>query len=167
MKSYIGLAVANWFIEKASKENTPCTQITLNKWAFISHGWHLAVFPQGSGLLAEDVVAWKFGPVVPSLREHFRQFGSGPIESPGSIWMDIGQEFVPRVDIDDPARELLDWVWDKYGGLDPGTLIRMTHVPGSPWSQATKNGTSIGINTVIPNEIIRTYYSGMLTVERT
>lgn len=163
--AYNSKAVANWFLDKYEEAGKTCTQLQINKVVFIAHGYHLAADPEGMGLINEEVVAWKHGPVIPSLRDEFRSYGNLPIT--GRAEEVVSDDFVyrPHLDGDKMAGwepKMLKWVFERYGLLDGPTLIAVTHRKGSPWARATKNGTDIGRNKIIPTEWIREYYGNLL-----
>lgn len=158
---YSSKAVANYLLDKFLEQGAECTQLQINKLVYIAHGWHLALSPATNGLIDEDVIAWKFGPVIPTLREQFRDYGSDPITEHATTWVDVDEEYVPTIAQADPAGweiNLLDWVWRAYGAMTGAQLIELTHLPDSPWAQITKNGTDIGHNKKIPRDLIREYY---------
>jgi len=158
--AYDSKAVANWLLDKFTADKQECTQLQLNKLVFIAHGWCLGVLK--TPLIDEVVVAWKFGPVIPSLRDEFREFGSRPITCKAKDWIDDDKYNVPELTATSEELQVLKWVWDKYGSLDAGKLINITHRKGSPWAEVTQNGTEIGNNKEINNEIIKNYYSSLL-----
>lgn len=161
VSEYPSKAVANWFLDKFRHARRDCTQLHLNKIVFIAHGWHFAYDPDQLGLINEPVVAWKFGPVVPSLRREFLDMGSKPIRSRASEWDIEGGTFEPDMadfEVQVWEMKLLDWVWHKYGHLSGPELVARTHRPGTPWATVTRNGTEIGHNRVIPPDVIQAYY---------
>jgi len=155
-------AVANWLLEQYQNERHACTQLQLNKLVYIAHGWHLAADSAGDGLIDDKVIAWKYGPVIPSLREEFSQYGSRPIAEYATAWSSNGF-ITPKLECGKPwEMSMLGWVWHTYGHLAGGTLIEITHKPNTPWSIVTNNGKDIGFNKEISRDIIRKYYGGLL-----
>lgn len=67
-------AIANEFLRKSGV----LTQMQLQKLAYMTHGWNLAV--NGEPLVDREPEAWDRGPVFPDLREHIKAAGSRPIE---------------------------------------------------------------------------------------
>ena len=163
---YPSKAVANWWIDRFSRSGgRRLTQLQLNKLVYIAHGWHLAMDERSDGLIAETIVAWKHGPVVPSLRDEFREFGSRPITSPASDWIGGDDVFIPKLadyDVQSWEKRALEWVYDRYGHMSGPQLITVTHRNGSPWWEVTRGGVDIGRNGPIPNDMIREYYGNML-----
>ena len=168
---YDAKAIANYFIDKAREEGKPLSQMKLQKLVYYAHGWALGL--TGQPLLNEQIQAWSFGPVIRSLYDEFREYGSGEIKrkavemriNPGrSPLEDIFQEFEPSI-ADYPAagpdnvRQLLDQIWKVYGGLTAFQLSNMTHAPDTPWDLVSKlYQGSIPKYTTIPAEWIKDHF---------
>jgi uncharacterized phage-associated protein len=159
------IAVANYFLAKAKIVGKSMTPMQIVKLVYVAHGWHLGL--TGKPLFVDDVQAWKYGPVVPSVYNAFKKYGSGPILEPGTeIKFDEGFNFgnlkassvVPEVH-DQQRRNLLDRIWDVYGSYDGITLSAMTHKTRTPWDIAYNDmGGKFQSGFPIPNELIRAYY---------
>ena len=63
---YSSVLIAGQFVNLGVKENNPVTQMKLQKMVFFAHGLHLAL-NNGDPLIREKFLAWKFGPVVPTI----------------------------------------------------------------------------------------------------
>ena len=101
------LAVANFFIEKSKASGVPVDPLKLQKLIYFAHGWHLAV--TGEPLLDENVEAWPYGPVVPTVYHEFKKDGNSTIAGPATIF--DGKEWViPRI-TDPSALSVLEKVW--------------------------------------------------------
>lgn len=162
-------AVANWLLARFQKDHRPCTQLQMNKLVYIFHGWHLAVDEQGDGLISEPILAWKYGPIIPSLRDEFREFGAHPITRYADEWIGGAEIHTPTLASEGPLQweaDLLEWAYLGYGGLTGPQLIELTHRPDSPWSITTKNGRDIGFNKPISNDLIREHYRDLLQRQR-
>ena len=70
-------AVANEFLRLARRDEQTITPLKMQKLVYFAHGWHLALF--GTPLIEEPVQAWQFGPVISSLYQEFKKFGSRAI----------------------------------------------------------------------------------------
>lgn len=154
-------AIANFFLDQVSSESKPMTQMKLHKLVYYAHGWHLGL--AGHPLINEIIQAWKYGPVVRSLWDEFRDLGSRPIERKAYDYKVDGTKIsfsAPCVEQSDKSIPLLNKVWSIYGGLSAVQLSEMTHQPQSPWTQtwdkAQAQGVTLGVD--IPNDLIREYF---------
>lgn len=60
-------------------------------------------------------------------------------------------------------RDLIEWVWKKYGSMSGEKLSALTHEKGTPWYKAvqemfSKNGGRFEPNWIISNDSIRDHY---------
>ncbi len=149
------LAVANFFIKKAADSGDPITPMKLLKLVYIAHGWHLAL--TGEPLIDEDVEAWKYGPVIPSLYRRYRDYGNSPIGADGvSGYVGFSNEL--RI------APFLERIWEVYKDYTAIQLSSMTHTSDTPWYHIWhgKGGRHyLGAN--IPNDLIRTHYAKKAT----
>lgn len=144
----------------------------LLKLVYITHGWHMAAV--GNLLFTEEIQAWKYGPVVPSLFHEFKRYGSGRIDIPAyapialanstdfaDLEFEIEAPFLPEEDRE--TSKLIDWVWGAYGHLDGWKLSELTHKSGTPWyvtveKMKRENSGEWVSNLVIPNDLIKAHY---------
>jgi uncharacterized phage-associated protein len=153
--------VANFFIDKAfGSACADLSQLKLQKLVYYAHGWHLGL--SGLPLFVEPVQAWRYGPVIQSLRREFREFGSGPITRKARDIKVVNGSLEEREYALTDATQIspfLSRVWDQYGGYSAIQLTNMTHEPGTPWHQiATHYQFKIPPGITIPNELIREYF---------
>jgi len=146
------IAVAQAFLDLAKKEGRSLSHMQLQKLVFFAHGIHLAAY-DGEPLIDDEIRAWDFGPVIPSLYERLRKFGRddvSPIISPED-----------RDTIDPSSNEMqaIRSVWKAYKGYSAWELSNITHRPGSPWSKVWSRSKYADI----PDRIIRDYYEGRVT----
>jgi uncharacterized phage-associated protein len=170
---YDANAIANYFLKLARSDAKPLDQMKLQKLVYYANGWHLAI--KGTPLINEQVEAWRYGPVIPSLRESFRQYGDQPIDAPASYLvprpganiLEEIEEVVPTIDQENPSdlgfvSSLLERVWRVYGKYTGVQLSNMTHEPGSPWDQVYQRyNSSLPKGTDIPEQVIRDYFVGL------
>lgn len=168
LKPYPAIAVANYFLDLAEEERKPLNPMQVQKLAYFAHGWYLALTNQP--LVDEQVEAWKFGPVFPSLYQQFKEYGGGAILGRAREWhLDVNpatgrktilRQVVPTLD-DDPdathrehAKTIVKRVWDVYGSWSALQLSQLTHVPGGPW-EITRSKNPDRLGTDIPDTLIR------------
>lgn len=141
--TYDARQVANWFVTRAQRDGKRLSIMSLLKLIYIAHGWHLET--QNAPLFSNRIQAWQFGPVIPDVYKAFRRLG---VDVKGTVP-------VPEAHFTPEEENLLNQVWDVYGGLEAFQLSELTHVPGGPWDIATKTG---GYYAPIPDELIRQHY---------
>jgi len=140
------LQVANRLLQLAHGAGATLTPMQLIKLVYMCHGWMLGLY--GRPLIQEQVQAWKFGPVIPELYRHLRQYGGGPVT-----------RSLPRPEQTEFSRleaNLIEQVYMQCGGYDGVELSEMTHQIGSPWHRTWDPEVW---NRPIPNEVIRAYHA--------
>ena len=126
--AYDAATVANHFLELATAKGARLTPMQLIKLTYIAHGFSLALYHRP--LINEPVEAWRYGPVIPSLYRVLKNYGSGPVAGPLAARWGRNQE------IDGPDQDLIEAVFEKYGGLSGTQLSFLTHKKGTPWEKA-------------------------------
>lgn len=138
--------VANFFVNISIDDPYGCiTNLALNKLVYFAQGWSLA--RNDKPLFEEDIQAWKFGPVVPTVYRSFQACGRERIAST-----------VGNFDYDkyDPQTlQLLLDVFNAYGQYTASGLVKMTHQNGTPWETAYVDGQ----NNVITKKDLKSYFS--------
>lgn len=146
--SYALNTIANTFIRKAREEGRgDLTPMKLLKLVYIAQGWSLGINNQP--LFAEEIEAWKYGPVIPALYHQIKQYRSHPVEA--ELPQPTQGEHIQADD-----QRLLDRVWETYGQHDGITLSSITHQPGTPWDQTWDDRGIHGL--IIPPSKIREHY---------
>jgi uncharacterized phage-associated protein len=162
--AYQAASIANEFLDLADRAGRKLTQIEIQKLVYFAHGWNLALREQP--LIGEMIEAWKYGPVVRTLYDAFRRFGSDPITEKVLHWRMTPQgKFTteaPSIESGSKSSDvytqaLVKDVWNKYGSLAPFKLVEITHLPESPWWKAYSEQ-----KTYIPNDEIQTYFKGLM-----
>ncbi|WP_309571650.1 type II toxin-antitoxin system antitoxin SocA domain-containing protein [Deinococcus sp.] len=146
---YAAEVVANTLLALARAEGRALTQMQMHKLVFIAHGFTLALL--GRPLMYNTVHAWKNGPVVRKLWQHWGERGTKPIDT--NLPVAAGE---PDLDADPEVLEVIRSVWNAYGSMDGVELSRLSHTRGSPWAQVYGQPGDL-----IPNEITREYYTGL------
>lgn len=145
---YTPRQIADFFLY-AGKEDQSMTPMKLIKLVYIAHGWSLGLY--NKPLITEAPQAWKYGPVIPSLYDEFRQYGNQKIDIP------VDENPIQ----DDKINKLLEKIWNTYGKYTAIQLSAMTHEPGTPWSitweKAKKQYKTL--NLTIPDSLIQEHYT--------
>jgi len=141
--------VADYMLYLANEDQRSLTPMQLQKLVYIAHGWFLGL--HGRPLVNEDVEAWQYGPVIPSLYHDFKKYGSRvieycPADKPDGF--DTDEERVMRE------------VWKGYGSRTGISLSALTHEPGTPWAETVER---LGQGAVISNDLIEDHYRRLAT----
>lgn len=143
--TYDARQIANWFITRAKQDGRTLSIMSLLKLTYIAHGWNLEM--QGTPLIDDDIQAWQYGPVIPSVYNEFRaqKLAVTKVANIEANW----------IDIDQADEKLLEQIWTIYGKVSPFKLSEITHVAGGPWDIATRTG---GFYAKITDDMILEHY---------
>ncbi|MDT2525331.1 Panacea domain-containing protein [Enterococcus raffinosus] len=116
--------IATWFLNKESM-----TPKKLQKLCYYAYAWGLVFFNESidnieNRLFPNKIEAWVHGPVIPEVYHKYSKYGYGEIEKTENT-----REFSPDV------LDLLEQVWQIYGGYDGNQLESITHQE-KPWVKA-------------------------------
>lgn len=139
--AYPVLAVANKILAYgASAANGELvSNLKLQKLLYYVQGFHLAVF--GEPLFEEEIEAWMYGPVVPSVYYHYQEYGNRGIEPE-----EKPLELAPQ------EEALFAEVLRVYGDYSAIGLMNLTHNE-TPWKS-----TPEGRGCVIDKEKLRSFF---------
>ena len=127
--------------------DTTTTLMHVIKLTYLCHGWMLGI--RGRPLIADDVVAWQYGPVVLSVYEQYKRWRGMPIRIEAGS--DGGQHLF------DPWQQgMIASVLKTYRNHSAFDLSAITHEKNTPWDIVYNGGAGRGC--VIPNGIIRHHY---------
>jgi uncharacterized phage-associated protein len=140
---YDARQIANWFIQRSSKDGRPLSIMSLLKLIYIAHGWNLEM--RNAPLFGNKVEAWQYGPVIRDVYNTFRPQGVN-ISSPSSAY---------PLEVDGTVASFLEEIYKIYGHMSAFKLSEITHEQGGPWETATKWG---GWFAEIPNDLIKSHY---------
>ena len=162
---YTAKAIANFFLDIATKRKTRITPLKIQKLVYISHGWHLALTDDRPLVDDEYAEAWQYGPVFPSLYHEFKHYGRDAIVEPATDIVFTGNDFeesTPHVGENDTGiQKLLNRIWEVYGGFTGPQLSDMTHASGTPWASTWQQNSGFR-NVHIPNEAISAHYQKLM-----
>ncbi|SFS77614.1 Panacea domain-containing protein [Paenibacillus sp. BC26] len=135
--------VADYLLQKSNRNsNRSITHLKLQKLVYYVQAWHTAI--KGEPLFAEEIEAWVHGPVCPELYATYKQHGFNEIDPPQTIQNSLSKS----------QKELIDEVWQMYGGFSGRTLETLTHKE-DPWinargsiSEHTPSNSTISIDSM-------------------
>lgn len=140
---YKATEIANWFLsyndylrEIEDEDTDYISNLKLQKLLYYAQGSYLSIYDKP--LFKESIEAWRHGPVVNSVYQKYKKFGSSGID-----------EF-DKSDIDKETESLLKEVYKIFGKYSAWGLREMTHQE-DPWKETD-------INQVISNEKIKKYF---------
>src|ERR1700712_2499331 len=107
------LAISNYFINKANSTGEILTPMKLLKLSYLAHGWYLGL-NDGNALMPEYAQAWKYGPVIQTVYDGFKEYKGGQIMSMG---FDPNTSSYPTV-TNPEIIPFLDKIWEVYGKYD-------------------------------------------------
>ncbi len=138
---------ADWFLSRIDRDaGEAITHLALQKLLYFAQAWYLA--NKGKPLFAEDFQAWAHGPVIRSIYDRFK----------GSSWEALPAP-TSAVEVKGSASELLELVFNKYGGYGAKKLEDLTHEKGAPWHTIRNDLPSEArCEDVIPKDLIRDYF---------
>lgn len=146
-------SVANEFINLSAKHSIDLTNMKLVKLIYVAQGLSLSLLDRPI-FNDDEIQAWKYGPVIPSIYHEFKHCKSDPITSKSLIldgnW---GQSSEPKL-TDPDDKKIVELTWNLYKDTPANELVSSTHRPGTPWSLTYINGE----NRTIDNRLIKKYY---------
>ncbi len=143
--------VADYFVYLASQKMVDegvaegVTPLKLQKFLYFGQSASLALYDKK--LFKEDIEAWKYGPVVPTIYHKFKVKPNHPIQNVSGAYKKI---------TDKGTQEFIKGIWELFDKYSAGELVEITH-NHAPWKTFYKEGK----NVVIPVEILRDYYKGI------
>lgn len=119
------------------------TNMKLQKLLYYQQGYHLAYFD--TPLFEDEIEAWKYGPVVPSVYEHYRAYGSQGIQP----------ERKP-VKLEREEEALFNEVYRNYGIYSAYGLMTLSHSE-KPWKD-----TPTGVGNIISKSAMKMFFKKKL-----
>lgn len=151
IKKVSALTVAEYFIDKANKENKSITNKKLQKLLYYAQVWSLVL--NNEKLFSERIEAWVHGPAIPTVYRKFKIFEFNPIKlDTKSIAFDFSKKQI----------NLLENIWSVYGKYGAEYLEALTHSE-LPWQEARKEtSASEASNNIISLTTAKKFYAGKL-----
>lgn len=127
------LNVGNNILKRAFAENIDITPMKLQKMIYFVYRDYLQLTERA--LFNERFETWKYGPVVRSVYDQYKKYGSNAIrdyayESGEKYYYTVNEESSPAF------KRVIDEVWNQYKSYDGIYLSSITHRPGTAWKKA-------------------------------
>ncbi|MCL1932672.1 MAG: DUF4065 domain-containing protein [Candidatus Azobacteroides sp.] len=139
--AYKALDIANKILAKASSSDAGelISNMKLQKLLYYQQGFHLAYF--GTPLFNEEIEAWMYGPVVPSVYAFYKDFDNQGIKHDEAV-----------ITLSHKEEALFDEVYKIYGDFSAVGLMNLTHSE-TPWKE-----TPIAKGSVIDHEKMKNFF---------
>mgnify|MGYP004486751919 CR=1 FL=1 len=136
---YKAIDLANYIVDKCIKDNTPITNLQLQRILYFVQKDFLK---RGSRAFSDDIEAWEFGPVVPNVYFYFCGFGATPIS--------ISRDSVSNLTFD---KNIIDNIVEAKRDLDSWVTAKETNKITGAWSKVFNDGK--GSHRIIPVDLIK------------
>lgn len=146
MGKYDAIEIAKFIIYYCIVRNIPLSNLKLQKLLYFVQAFYLVKF--GKSCFKDEIQAWDFGPVVPSVYHVFKQFGAGNIPYVVPNIYDV-RDRISKYDQKSILTVLN--VFAKYSASD---LVKITHRQ-KPWKDVYKPNHH---NIIITPESIKEYF---------
>ena len=151
-----GIDVAKYILS-----HVKCTQLKLQKLVYLCYADYLC--STGKKLFTDDIYAFKYGPVVDTVYEKYKQYGYKPIEKesenidsknisemPSKSRILFAEDGLEKV-------QSIDSTLKKYSQLTASQLVEITHREKTPWS-VTYKGSRI-LKQRLKDDVIKDFHS--------
>ena len=157
--TYKVLDIAVYTINYSQYIKHPISNLKLQKLLYFIQGAFLAA--NGTPCFDEEIEAWSYGPVVPSVYKKFKRYGSNNIPRIeeyviSSSANNIEIKSCKAINISETDLSFINSIIDKFKYISATSLINITHQFDSPWHKSYK----CGYNCIIKKELIRNYFRG-------
>ena len=144
------LNVGNNILQRGFAENIDITPMKLQKLIYFVYRDYLQ--RTGRSLFNERFETWKYGPVVPSVYNEFRKYGSNAIRK---YAFDDSKTYTTVDEDSSPAfKSVIESVWNTYKNHDGIVLSSMTHQKGSAWRMAYEKRSPYLLDEDIRQEVV-------------
>lgn len=131
------------------------SNLKLQKILYYIQGYFLAYFDKP--LFEDKIVAWAYGPVVPSVYNEYKQYGNNSLPV-----HEITQEeyYLFINSLSKNELNLIQQVFETYIDYSAYNLVNMTHSE-TPWNSALIDGKATGNE--IDNDIIKFFFKSKIS----
>ena len=138
---YTALNIAKYIINKCIEIGRPISNLQLQKILYYVQGAYIEN-TNGDLLFGDDIEAWQYGPVIPSVYYEFNIYSSSNISNK--------QE---DIDVEERIKEIIDPIIKDKSSLDAWTLVNNTHNE-EPW----KTTYQFNKRNIINQECLKNYF---------
>ena len=155
MNEYSAIDIARYVINYSWDINAPLSNLKLQKLLYFIQGNFLRILNRPC--FKDDIEAWKYGPVVPTVYSKFKRYGSNNInrieyiyEFEENKYEAIKKDFKPI--LSDEEAQIIQGVVSACKDYSANYLVKLTHSQ-SPWKKSYGKN-----NNVISIELMREYF---------
>ena len=138
---YKALELAKYVVSKCIQDDNPISNLQLQKILFYIQRDYLQ--NENRAAFADEIEAWRFGPVVPNTYYNFWNYGAMPI----TVKEEVNIRLTPH------DKKKIDGIIEDKRNLNPWELVRDTHKNGGSWMKTYQDG--LGDRRIIEKEDIR------------
>jgi uncharacterized phage-associated protein len=143
--AHAALSIAKFFLAIPDKDSGELiSNLKIQKLLYYAQGYHVALHGVARPLFTDRLYAWKHGPVVKNVYNHYASYKSGALPQ---------AKFVTAMEPN--TREFLNEIYRTYGKYSAWALREMTHRE-APW---LKNYNSDELDIEIPLSDLHSFFS--------
>lgn len=141
--------VADFFLAKQNTDaGDTISNMKLQKLCYYAQGFCLAIL--GDPLFRDEIEAWKYGPVIPSLYNKYSSYGASSLPIPARTMEEIYKNFSHK------QLNVLEEVYEVYGQYSAWRLSEFTH--DEPTWRKHFDPQDTGLKEVIPQAEMKAYF---------
>lgn len=153
---YSASDIAKYFLYRSIEDGELISPLKMQKLVYYAYSWTLV--KNNINLFDEKIEAWPNGPVIPSLYQALKAYGSSPISESflGFKTEQDADKF--KSQFKTSLQETLDMVYREYMTKTAFELVVLTHSE-TPWLEARKglSHTEPSNNVISDKDIIKQY----------
>ena len=125
------LIVSNNILRRAFEEGIKVSPMKLQKLLYLLYARYLYE-TKGIPLFSSRFEVWQYGPVLPEIYFHFREFKAEPIDK----YALVGNETLAVKENNEVFKKAIDLVWKRYKYKTENSLSELTHKQDTAWYKA-------------------------------
>lgn len=148
--------LTKYLLYRHAYDGEPITNLKMQKLLYYVYVWYLV--KKGERCFDEKFQAWPIGPVLQSVYDKLKVYGSSPIDVDFSDIKSNKDVEKLRASIGKDLVEIADEVYEKYGLLSAFELVNLTHNE-LPWKNARAGlaATEISDTQISDDDILKQY----------